>query len=466
MIINDLKSEALPKSWFFMSNKVSDTEIGEHISALANTAVLEDKPYMYLLWGVDKDLTIIGSEHALDYDTSMYKNVSPQAQYSFLSESFDDKKVFAIEVKRAVETTIQCNGDEFIIQDNRITLLKEYPDLTKKLWEKLNTKRFEEIIAMESLSDSEIFYYLDVDAFYNMQNQKTKSEIIKELKSIGLIIEQSTGKYAITNLAAILFAKRITDFKYLSRKAVRVIEYLTNSKVDGAKHEQVGGKGYAVGFEGLIEYVCSRLPHKEVIGDALRKSVCIYPKLAIRELIANALIHQDLNSQGDGPMVEIYLNRIEISNPGRPLIEQNRFVDHPPKSRNELLASIMRRLGICEERGSGIDKVIIEVEKNYLPAPNIVFYNDSISITLYQYKPIDEWSKEDKLRACYYHACILFVSGQYLTNSTLRKRFEVDDKHNYIVSKIIKDAIEAGSIKPFENTAPRYMKYMPFWAGN
>ncbi len=87
-----------------------------------------------------------------------------------------------------------------------------------------------------------------------------------------------------------------------------------------------------------------------------------YPELAIRELVANALIHQDFFISGAGPMVEIFENRIEITNPGSPLVSTARFIDTPPRSRNETLASMMRRFGICEERGSGIDKVITQVE--------------------------------------------------------------------------------------------------------
>ncbi len=54
-------------------------------------------------------------------------------------------------------------------------------------------------------------------------------------------------------------------------------------------------------------------------------------------------------------MVEIFDDRIEITNPGEPLVDTQRFIDTPPKSRNETLASMMRRFRICEERGSGID---------------------------------------------------------------------------------------------------------------
>lgn len=82
----------------------------------------------------------------------------------------------------------------------------------------------------------------------------------------------------------------------------------------------------------------------------------------MRELVANALMHQDFFVTGAGPMVEIFEDRIEITNPGEPLVDTERFVDTPPKSRNEALASLMRRFRICEERGSGIDKVVFQVE--------------------------------------------------------------------------------------------------------
>ena len=69
-------------------------------------------------------------------------------------------------------------------------------------------------------------------------------------------------------------------------------------------------------------------------------------------------------------MVEIFSDRIEIMNPGKPLIDTDRFLDHSPKSRNEDLASFMRRINVCEERGSGIDKVITYCEIAQMPAPS------------------------------------------------------------------------------------------------
>jgi predicted HTH transcriptional regulator len=51
-----------------------------------------------------------------------------------------------------------------------------------------------------------------------------------------------------------LFARKLDDFKTLRRKAVRVIVYKDNNRIEAIK-EQEGGKGYAAGFEGLVKYI-------------------------------------------------------------------------------------------------------------------------------------------------------------------------------------------------------------------
>ena len=86
----------------------------------------------------------------------------------------------------------------------------------------------------------------------------------------------------------------------------------------------------------------------------MRKEVSMYPELSVRELVANAIIHQDLTLRGTGPMIEIFADRMEITNPGIPLVNTERFLDSPPRSRNESLAPFMRRVGICEERDGNI----------------------------------------------------------------------------------------------------------------
>lgn len=188
----------------------------------------------------------------------------------------------------------------------------------------------------------------------------------------------------------------------------------------------------------------------------------MYPAIAIRELVANALIHQDFNLTGTGPMIEIFSDRMEISNPGLPLIDTLRFIDEPPRSRNETLAALMRRLNICEERGSGIDKVISAVEVFQLPAPDFRTTTNHTIAVLLGPREFADMDRADRIRACYQHACLWFVSGKHMTNTSLRERLKIDKKNYPMASRIIRDTIDVGLIKQAGGSR-KDAKYIPFW---
>jgi predicted HTH transcriptional regulator len=229
--------------------------------------------------------------------------------------------------------------------------------------------------------------------------------------------------------------------------------------------EQPGSKGYACGFEGLIDYINTIVPTNEVIGKALRKNVPMFPNVAIRELVANALIHQDFYLTGTSPMIEIFSDRIEITNPGRPLVETDRFLDSPPKSRNEALASFMRRIGVCEERGSGVDKVIVQTALYQLPAPLFEEKIEHTVAVLFSHKEFSELNKDERIRACYWHACLQYVNRQDMTNGTLRDRFGLDSSKGPQISRIITGALESKLIKKASDSeAKSEAKYQPYWA--
>jgi integrase len=87
----------------------------------------------------------------------------------------------------------------------------------------------------------------------------------------------------------------------------------------------------------------------------------------VRELIANALVHQDLSISGTSVLVEIFDNRLEVSSPGHSIIPIDRLVNEV-RSRNEIFAEFMRRMGVCEERGSeGVLSAIFTAAKDWRP---------------------------------------------------------------------------------------------------
>ncbi len=277
------------------------------------------------------------------------------------------------------------------------------------------------------------------------------------------MIAHNLGNYDITNLGALLFAKNLKDFN-LEKKAVRVTKYKGKSKLD-TEIDQIGQYGYGSSFEKLMTYLDTLLPSNEVIGIALREEVKMYPSKAIRELVANAIIHQDLRDKTTFLSIEIYDNRIEINNPELPLIDTNRFIDENG-TRNDLLANVMRRMGICEEKGSGIDKVIASCEAFHLPAPDFRKNQNQTIVILYAHENLNQMDKEAKIRATYQHCCLMYVMKEKMTNQTLRERFKIEESNYPMASRLIKNAIDIGLIKVAnaENTSKKNIYYLPFWA--
>lgn len=208
-----------------------------------------------------------------------------------------------------------------------------------------------------------------------------------------------------------------------------------------------------------------KIPHKEEIRHGSRVTRYSIPEIAIREILANALIHQDLTARGEGPRVEIFSDRVKITSHGRPLVPPDRLIDAPARSRNESLAGLMKKLGFCEERGSGIDRAIDAIEDEALPPPLFQVVEDSFVVTLFGDRPFSAMTKEERLRACYLHASLKFESGSRMSNGSLRARFGLTDRQYPQVSIVIRDAIEANLIRPQdEDQAKRNARYVPFWA--
>ncbi|WP_312711100.1 ATP-binding protein [Proteiniclasticum ruminis] len=476
-LVHELISMQNESGWFeFKHNNDDPDTIGQYISALSNTAALEGVNNAYIIWGINDTTHKIEGTSFKPHKSKkgneelehwLIKGLSPKLYIKFYEISIDSYDVVVLEIQKAENKPIQFKGVEYIRIGSYKKLLKDFPETERKLWRIFDHIVFEEQIAKDSIQEVDVLRYLDYPSYFELLKLPLPADrikIIEKFREEKIIAKNPSGTWDITNFGALLFGKNLSDFEHLKRKAVRVIQYQGKSRVKTIR-EQEGSRGYASGFEGLINYINNLLPRNEVIGKALREEVTIYPELAIRELVANALIHQDFSIRGMGPTIEIFEDRMEINNPGTPLVSIERFIDTPPKSRNEAIASFMRRVGVCEERGSGFDKVVSLTEFYQLPAPAIELTDEHIKVILFKYMDFKDMSKDDKIRACYLHACLKYVMRENMTNSSLRERFGLKDKDISTISRIIKDAIAAKRIKASDpDTAPRYLKYVPFWA--
>lgn len=477
---------ALPNEteWVEFKENVTDPEmIGQRISGLANAAALRGRTAGYQVWGVeDGTHKVAGTsfkpqkakksgEALINY---LMRMLTPQVDFHFHEWQHDGHAVVLLEVAAASHQPVRFSGQEYIRISSHTKALKDYPQKEKLLWAIFAKTPFEKGIAKADLPGDEVLAILDFAGFFDLLKIPLPTDqkgILARLAEEKLILAKPGRRFDITNLGAILFAKTLPAFERLSRKALRVIKYKDTGRTNTEREwrDPPSEKGYAVAFEAAVSFINSQLPQNEPIGQAFRTEVRMYPEKAIRELVANALIHQDFAVTGAGPMVEIFADRMEITNPGEPLVDTQRFIDTPPRSRNEDLAALMRRMKICEEGGTGIDKVIETVEAFQLPAPDFraitTMQPGSTRAYLYAPQKLADMDAEGRVRACYQHACLMFVTGQKLTNTSLRKRFGIEEHNSAKASRIIAEAVKAGKIRPFDpDQGKKFASYLPFWA--
>lgn len=476
-LVRELISLPRETSWLKLKeNNDAPEMIGEYISALSNTATLEDRDKGYMIWGIsDGDHTVTGTAFN-PYETKignedlepwLVRSLKPQVHFSFEEMFFEGKPIILLEIDAATTEPTSFRDVEYIRVGSYKKRLKDHREHARRLWRSFEKKSFEDAVALANASGDDITTLIDYPSYFDLMGRPlppNSSAILEALAADDIITPQPGGRWSVTNVGAILFAKRLADFPSLSRKALRVITYKGKSRLHTTK-EQTGSRGYAAGFRGLLEYINNLLPSNEVIGQALRETVQMYPELAVRELVANALVHQDFSISGTGPMVEIFDDRIEITNPGKPLMDPARFVDSPPRSRNEKLAALMRRGGICEERGSGWDKIAFQIEVYQLPAPLVAVPGDSTKITLLSHRELKEMSRADRVRAVYLHSALRYVMHEKMTNSSIRERFNIDVRNSARASGLLKEAVEDGYIALKDpEAAPRLREYVPWWA--
>jgi ATP-dependent DNA helicase RecG len=473
-LINDLVKQPHESEWVeFKLNFHSEQEIGERISALSNGASIQNQGFGYLVFGIeDKTHKIVGTtfkprKHLKgneELEHWLTQRLDPRIDFRIYEFSYDENRSIAVFVIPAAQNKPVDFFHHAYIRIGSITRkLADFPEKEAKIWRK-QSRPFELEIAKDNLQAADVIRLLSTETYFDLLKipyPSNQAGVLERFIDENLVVK-SQG-YAITNLGAILFAKSLPEFESVERKSVRVIVYKGKNKVETIR-EQIGVKGYTLGFSGLVDWVNSQLPANEEIGKALRKDSRMYPEIAIRELVANALIHQDLSVKGF-PMIEIFSDRIEISNPGNPLITPDRFIDSYI-SRNEKLADLMRRMGFCEEKGSGLDKVIFYNELYQLPPINVITDENRTRVTIYSYKTLNDLDKKEKIRACYQHACLKWVSNEKMSNQSLRDRFSIEDKNAAIASRIIKDTFEVGMIKEDdpENKSRKHRSYVPFWA--
>ena len=460
----------------FKKDNIAPKVIGKLCSALSNSARIEGVEVAYILWGIDDathDVTgtnftpeteKIGNQ---DIQLWLSQRLNPSIAFSFRVIDHPDGRVVILEIPAATTAPVEFDGTAYIRIGSTTPKLSDYPARFQKLIQSMRPYAWEKEFNKKYIDSDDVLSLIDYPSYFSLLSQPlpdNKQGILERLSADQIITKDVGGRWNITNLGAILFAVNLDNFdEQISRKAVRFTAYTGKNRASMVSHRQDGKKGYASGFAGLIDYINGLLPKNEHIGSAFREINHLFPEIAIRELIANALIHQDMTITGAGPQIELFEDRLEITNPGEPLVKTDRMIDLPPRSRNSMLGALMRRMKLCEEQGSGLDKVIHSVEIFQLPPPRFKAEGESMQAILYAPRPFAEMSANERIRACYQHAVIKFLSGEKMKNASLCKRFGIELNNAAQATRVINATIEAKKIKIADPDYPRG-GYYPWWA--
>ncbi len=476
-LIDDLLKLPAETSWVEFKKDNSDPyRIGKLISALSNSARLADKHSAYMVWGVqNEDHAAVGTtfepsaqkQKGQPLELWLTQHLRPAIDFSFESVDYQEARLVLLRIPATTNIPVEFDRTAYIRVGSATLRLSDHPERMKSLWSKLTPYAWETGLALQFLDSDTVLKLLDYPRYFDLTGQplpENRQGILDRLKADQLVQQDVGGRWSITNLGAILFAKRLEEFpSAIARKAIRFVAYDGAGRTDTVSHRKDMLGGYAVSLDALVNYIDPLLPHNEQIVGAFRKEQPAYPLEAIRELIANALTHQDMMIRGAGPLVELFRGRLEITNPGQPLVSPDRFIDFPPCSRNEALTSLMRRMGFCEEQGTGIDKVILAVESHQMPPPDFRAEGDAVRVRLFALRQFADMTSEERIRACYQHAALRYVVGKRMKNLTLRTRFGIDPKNAAQASAVIRSAMKAGLIKRADPAYPR-SGYVPFWA--
>lgn len=457
----------------FKHNNADPDEIGARLSAVSNMAAIKGKRFGYILWGIeDESCDVVGTNLSFaswkkgnENVQAYWKNLlSPTVTLSVCDTSIDGKRILVAEISKAEYSPTTFKKTAYCRVDSYTKKLSDYPSIEKELWSALSRSSAEEMIVRDNLSGEEVLSLLDASQYFRVLNMPTpasNSEMLRAFVSEGFIVEDS-GAFGVTVLGAILFAKSLLAFPSLSSKTIRLLRYATSSRFSTMGKREFSS-GYALCYEEVIATVLPFLALPDGFANGIRIDQYRLPALAVREAVANALIHQDL-SEGYGPLIELFPERVEFSNSGALLVPKDRLIDTVPTPRNPKLAAFLRRANIGDSSGSGYDKMTYAMEQRHLPSPKVDDAVTGVRVSLSFEKGYAEMSSEERKQATYDHAVLRYLEGKALTNPSLRERFGLGEDAKFQISRLIRSLLEEGKLKAIEGKNKNQSSYLPYWA--
>ena len=200
----------------FKQNNDSPDEIGEYLSALANSAALHGRKAGYIVWGVEDGThqivgtTVrprqrkVGNEELENWLAHL---VAPRIDFRFHEWERQGLRMLLLQVQPAVGAPVTFKGTEWIRVGSQKKKLKDHPGKEKELWMALSRLSFEKGVAAPDATSDDVLAMLDYPKFFELSGQKlaaNRSGILERMVVDSLIVSKGGDRYDITNMGAIL----------------------------------------------------------------------------------------------------------------------------------------------------------------------------------------------------------------------------------------------------------------------
>ena len=325
----------------FKENNSDPIALGKYISALSNSAILAGEEQAFIVFGIhDTDHEIVGTEvrwrsakrgneDALHWVNKM---LQPTIHLELTEAEIDGKHVEIISINPPYEHPVRFEGVAWIRIESSLHPLNHHPTKEAAIWRAAGRFTFENQKARLGMSREDVLdAFLCRELVEGLAPGRKDGDIIEFLREHKFLASNLEGGFDPYNVLVLVAARNYEDWEGYQRKGIRVVSYRTATKFD-REVDLRGKRGYFPAFTRALDRVLESIPNREEIVRGVRTTVYDIPEVAIREILANAIVHQDLTDPTSGPLVEIFPDRVVITNPGEPLVKPERFVDCPSRS--------------------------------------------------------------------------------------------------------------------------------------
>jgi ATP-dependent DNA helicase RecG len=354
-----------------------------------------------LFIGIEDDNTITGLQYSDDKNSVILEasktyvlSTTPLPLKRCSLIDYNGKKVAYFSVEKGSKYVHVTSRGECFQRKDKESAPTDPEQIRFAREEKLSREYDRQFIDLASVSD------LDLELVKSVSQSVLKSMSPEKFLQYLELAEFDGNRLRLRRAALLLFAKHPT--KWHPRNQVRIlkvkgIEERTGEDFNVQEVGETSGNIFKL-YEESWELLRPNLTETRFSKDAIFKTQIIYPELACREALINAITHRDYSLEGRGIEVKIFDDRLEILSPGKLLssisIKDLEELKGVHQSRNTYIARVLREFGYIRELGEGIKRIFELMKSNDLVKPKIESPNKSFIVTLF-YKFV--YSKEEKL---------------------------------------------------------------------